>query len=152
MMRKLIVPGLTALGLVFTACSGAADTAAPAPAAAEVASPTTGNLLSLVDAQEMTAAGNITLIDVRTPTEWRMTGLPPGADRADFKANTFKAEIARITGGDKTAPIALICRSGNRSSKATAQLKAAGYTNVFDVTDGMKGWRAANLPTEDCNC
>jgi phage shock protein E len=38
---------------------------------------------------------------------------------------------------DRSAPIALYCRSGNMSAQASADLAAAGYTNVIDVDGGM---------------
>ena len=44
---------------------------------------------------------------------------------------------------DQSAPIALYCRSGNMSAQATADLVAAGYTNVVDLDGGMNAWETA---------
>lgn len=62
----------------------------------------------------------------------------------------------------KDATIILICRSGDRSSKAQDRLQMAGYTRVYGVAEGFEGdmakdgaksgqravngWKNANLP------
>jgi rhodanese-related sulfurtransferase len=95
-----------------------------------------------------------TLIDVREPTEWAETGVPSGAATISISRKDFVDAVLAKVGGDKSAPVALICRSGNRSVKASEALTAAGFTNVTNVGDGMlgrdgvgKGWLAAKLPT-----
>lgn len=40
----------------------------------------------------------------------------------------------------KDEPIYIICRSGNRSAQAAQILSDRGYTEVYDVTDGMIAW------------
>lgn len=47
---------------------------------------------------------------------------------------------------DRGREIIAVCRSGNRSSRATALLKSAGY-RVDNMTGGMMAWQAAGLPT-----
>jgi rhodanese-related sulfurtransferase len=62
----------------------------------------------------------------------------------------------------KEATIILICRSGDRSSKAQDRLQVAGYHKVFGIAEGFEGdtakggskdgqravngWKNANLP------
>ena len=58
----------------------------------------------------------------------------------------------------KTDVVVLICRSGDRSSRAADRLAQDGYTRVYSVVDGFEGdlskdgrrsvngWRNANLP------
>ena len=56
------------------------------------------------------------------------------------------------TGGDKTKPLALICRTGNRTSFLQAELKKRGYTSIINVAEGVvggpfgPGWLKAGLP------
>jgi rhodanese-related sulfurtransferase len=47
---------------------------------------------------------------------------------------------------NKKSRIILICRTGNRSSKAVNALAKIGYKNVYTVIDGTKGWQNNKLP------
>ena len=93
------------------------------------------------------------IVDVREEAEWRQTGVPKGAAAISISRPDFvEAVIARV-GGDKTRSVALICRSGSRSSRAADQLAAAGFTRVINISDGMMGrgadgagWIAAGQP------
>ncbi len=44
---------------------------------------------------------------------------------------------------DKTAKIVVYCRSGRMSTIAAATLVRAGYTNVWNLDQGMQGWEVA---------
>jgi rhodanese-related sulfurtransferase len=59
----------------------------------------------------------------------------------------------------KDAKLVVACQAGGRSARATAQLEAAGFTNVADLSAGFEGkvdaatrqvsepgWRRKNLP------
>ena len=64
------------------------------------------------------------------------------------------AKFEALTGGDKNAPVALICRTGIRSGIVAKALARAGYTNVYSVNGGMigsskgPGWKRFGLPVE----
>ena len=48
--------------------------------------------------------------------------------------------VAEVKGlAEPTDTLMLMCRSGGRSAKAVDQLAAAGFTNVYNITDGMEG-------------
>jgi rhodanese-related sulfurtransferase len=101
------------------------------------------------------SSSNVTLIDVRQPNEWAETGIPVTAKGVTLQRPDFVEAILAEVGGDKTKPVALICRSGNRSKTGAEQLIAAGFTNVTNIGDGMigragigEGWLAARLPTQ----
>lgn len=101
------------------------------------------------------------LIDIRTPAEWRETGIAPNAALADFnglgRGGGFIARVNTLVDGDKASPIALICARGGRSSRAARLLRAAGFKDVRDVHEGMignmdgPGWLARGLPTTAWN-
>ncbi len=111
-------------------------------------------------AYEEAKTGRLLLIDIRTPGEWRATGLPEGAARSDWWQSggrkKFLQDILALTDSDKTRPIALICARGGRSSNALRYLSENGFTAVHDVGEGMlgsrsgPGWLARKLPTTPC--
>ncbi len=112
-------------------------------------------------AHRMALEGEVTIIDVRRPDEWRDTGLPAGAERATVHftrgPTAFLRRIAKLTKGDKNKPIALICAAGVRSKYASNLLQKRGYTQVLDISEGMlgnnkgAGWLGRALPTEACS-
>ncbi len=112
-------------------------------------------LISAPEADEARMAGELTLIDVRTPSEWMATGRAQGAIGATLQDEDFIAQVLASVGGDKTSPVALMCRSGRRSSAAAARLEQAGFTHVYNLLEGFSGrkgtgpgWQARKLPIE----
>ena len=58
--------------------------------------------------------------------------------------------------GDRSAPIALICRTGNRTTQVQRYLQSQGFTQVYNVREGMAGsgagpgWLKRGLPVDTC--
>ncbi|APG46649.1 rhodanese-like domain-containing protein [Phaeobacter porticola] len=108
--------------------------------------------LTVAEAFANAKAQDLFLIDIRTPREWRATGVPVGSHQIDMRRDDFLTALDDVTGGERTAAIALICARGVRSARVTLALDAAGYTNVSDVPEGMLGsaagvgWLRSNLP------
>ena len=128
----------------------------------------------------------VALFDVRTRAEAMYVGWPGDADALvpfvehpelmtewDDKRHMYKLEPnqdfvpelerrLKDMGLAKDATIILICRSGDRSSKAADRLQAAGFGKVYSVAEGVEGdtakdgakagqrvvngWKNANLP------
>lgn len=122
--------------------------------------PAAAQEMSAPEAYEAARAGKLILIDIRTPPEWKQTGVARGAALINMihprGAAGFLDEVLAKVGGDRTAPIALICRTGNRTTQVQKFLQAQGFTNVAHVPEGMAGsragpgWLARQLPTETC--
>jgi len=94
----------------------------------------------------------VVLIDVRTPSEWQQSGVAEGAWRVALGDPDFTAKVATILGGDTSAEVAFICRSGNRSKTARDRLIAAGFVNSTSVSGGTLrggGWARSGLPVVD---
>ena len=119
--------------------------------------------MSAPDAFEAVRAGKLILIDIRTPPEWKQTGVAQDAKLINMiqpqGATGFLNEVLGKVGGDRTAPIALICRTGNRTTQVHQFLKAQGFTQVYNIREGMAGssagpgWLARKLPVDSCmNC
>jgi rhodanese-related sulfurtransferase len=106
------------------------------------------------DAMAMAQRGELVLVDIRAPEEWRETGIGAGAHAISMHEPDFLERLEALIGGDKVTAIALICAVGVRSSYLQGQLAALGYTNVVDVAEGMlggaagPGWIASDLPVE----
>ncbi|MEN4053569.1 MULTISPECIES: rhodanese-like domain-containing protein [Sulfurimonas] len=84
----------------------------------------------------------IPIVDIRTPGEWRETGILRGAipimffdERGNYNVNAFLRELnAKV---DTKKPFAIICRTGSRTSMVGPWLaKELGY-NVTNLKGGM---------------
>jgi rhodanese-related sulfurtransferase len=116
--------------------------------------------IGAADAYALLQDGQITLIDIRRPEEWRQTGVAQGAQRINMVnpkgLQGFAQEVYNAVGGDLNAPIVLICRTGSRTSRLQPILTQAGFTNVKHIPEGTlgnrttPGWIAQGLPTETC--
>lgn len=119
-----------------------------------------GPSVAAPDAWSQAQAGQLTLIDIRRPDEWKQTGVAKGALEINMAhpqgAAGFVKQVEAELGGDKHAPVGLICRTGNRTTQMQKVLTDAGFTNVVNIKEGMAGsgagpgWLARGLPTEPC--
>jgi len=80
------------------------------------------------------------LVDVREDAEVAQ-GRIPGT--IHIPLGQLPARLAEL---DRTRPVIAICRSGNRSGRATQFLTQAGY-DCDNMAGGMLAWQAAGLPT-----
>ena len=95
----------------------------------------------------------VPVIDIRTPEEWRATGIIEGSHLLTFFAapgsygfRAWLSDLAAIAGRDDA--FALICDSGGRSGVVGRFLDGRlGYRHVFDVPGGIVRWLADDRPT-----
>ena len=144
MLQRIALAAAAALTLIsINACSQENATALAAP-----------------DAYAQAQAGQVKLIDIRRPDEWRQTGVAKGAARINMEHPQgpagFVRQVSAEVGGNLDAPIALICRTGNRTTHMEQVLRQAGFTNVYNIKEGMAGssagpgWIKRGLPVEPC--
>ena len=73
-----------------------------------------------VEAKTSAESGEIVLIDIRHPSEWRETGVAAPAKTITMHdpkgPNAFLNAVVKAVGGDISRPVALICASGVRST------------------------------------
>jgi rhodanese-related sulfurtransferase len=82
----------------------------------------------------------VTVLDVRLPQEYD-EGYIPGTDfNIDVLEDNFK-DVA-LSKLPKRKPVALYCRSGNRSKTAARILSENGY-EVIELGKGFRAWEAA---------
>lgn len=81
------------------------------------------------------------LLDVRQPEEYK-EGHISGAELIPL--GELPQKMKRIP---RSREVICVCHTGSRSSAATRQLTAAGYT-VFNLRGGMISWTRAGLPVK----
>ena len=101
------------------------------------------NDFKIVDANEFARYiqdNDVTVLDVRTPEE-HSEGFIPGTD---FNIDVLQVSYTKIATEKlpKDKPVALYCRSGNRSKKAAKILADKGY-EVVELGTGFRGWVSA---------
>ena len=111
--------------------------------------------VTLVDnaALERLMQRGVPVIDIRTPEEWRTTGIIEGSQlltffdaQGNYDVRAWLSELAAIAARDE--PFALICDSGGRSALISRFLDAQlGFRHVFDVPGGIVRWTAEGRPT-----
>lgn len=86
-------------------------------------------------------------VDVRTYTEY-----------SNEKINGFnylmdvyilqEGDLSALDQLDPNKPVVIMCNSGNRSVDAMQIFWDAGFTDLYNLTDGIQGWIAEGYETE----
>ena len=93
----------------------------------------------------------VLIYDIRRAEEWHQTGVIEGSRLQTFVDVSgrvlpdFLAHFSRTI--DKDDPVILICRTGNRTSTLARHLiKQMGYTQVYNVRNGITRWIRDDRP------
>ncbi len=100
--------------------------------------------ISVQQLAELDAQGNVDVIDVRTPVEFREVHAVIAKNRPLEALDP--AAVMNERNGSRGQNLYVICRSGNRSSQACQKFIDAGYENVVNVDGGTSAWDQAGLP------
>ena len=90
-------------------------------------------------------AGNdsaVTVIDVRERGEWEAGHI---AGAVHVPLGQLPDRVAEL---DRDRPLVLHCQSGGRSSIGASVLRAQGFKNVINLSDGFAGWQRRGQPVE----
>ena len=102
------------------------------------------NKFKTVDAKEFATfikdTSKVTVLDVRTAAEHAEGYIPGTHFNIDVLESTYTKIAIDTLPEDK--PVALYCRSGNRSKNAARILAEHGY-QVVELGTGFRGWVAA---------
>lgn len=100
--------------------------------------------------QQLMAQG-VQLVDLRTAGEWQQTGVVAGShmltlfDERGRAHPEWSKAVAAVSAAEQ--PIALICRTGNRTRVAARMLSEASPTRkVYNVRSGITAWVKAGQP------
>lgn len=100
-------------------------------------------------------ASGVPVIDVRRPDEWQATGTVAGSHlwtAFDAEGRLVPGFLDKVKAAVKPGePVALICRSGNRSGRVAQLLEQAGYTHIYNVDGGVARWVQTGQPLQPCD-
>ncbi len=107
--------------------------------------------LSTLHPSQKILNSKIPIVDIRTPGEWRETGIAQGAlgitffdERGGYNVEAFLKELnAKV---DTKKPFALICHTGSRTKVLANFLSAELKYSVIDFADGMVYYKSMNFP------
>ncbi|MFM9944978.1 MAG: thioredoxin domain-containing protein [Bacteroidia bacterium] len=76
------------------------------------------------------------LVDTRTAQEYE-NGYIEGAENIDFYSTEFVQLMSKF---DKEKPLALYCKSGNRTKNAMKILSKEGFKKIYTLDGGLMAW------------
>lgn len=129
-MKKIAIVLLAGVTTLLTACSNGQSTSG------------SKSLSAGEFAEQLKATPQAIVLDVRTPGEFEGGHLSQ-AINMDWNNSSFAQQTAQL---NKSIPVFVYCLSGGRSQLAAAQLRADGFTQVYELKGGLMKWRAAGLP------
>ena len=103
----------------------------------ETTSEDTIKLVTPEEMKELSQMDGVQLVDVRTPEEFK-EGHIKGFQNIDFSSETFKEDLEKL---DKTQPVIVYCKSGNRSGKSCKIMKEKGFVKIYDLEGGIEQWK-----------
>ncbi len=77
-------------------------------------------------------------VDVRTTTEYYDSHVPGFKIVIDYYI--LVDDYSGLDKLDKDKPVVIMCNSGNRSASAAEIMISEGFTEVYNLTDGIQGW------------
>ena len=148
-MMKKHASTFALLGCLILAGCGKEQTVTLPASVTESLKPVSDSTAAMTDVDAAAAAELIAkpddapiVIDVRTPEEFA-EGHIEGAINIDFKAATFKDELAKL---DKDKTYLMHCRSGGRSTSAKPVFEELGFKSVYHLDGGILAWEEAKQP------
>lgn len=94
-------------------------------------------LISSDEANALLAIEEVQLLDVRSAAEFSL-GHIPNSQNIDVLSPSFDDDIKLL---DKSKPVMVYCKSGNRSAKCSKKLQAAGFIKIYDLDGGISKWK-----------
>lgn len=108
-------------------------------------------IISAPEAHKAALSGDILLLDIRSPGEWKETGVPEGAMAVTMHSDQFVVQLRKLLAENPDTPLAMICATGGRTEYVTGILAKNGIDTI-DVSEGLEGnkrgpgWKARGLP------
>ena len=94
-------------------------------------------VLSYDDFKNQISKNDVLLFDVRTMAEFNSGHLKGSVNIDFYDEKLFDKFFNKV---EKSEPIYIYCRSGNRSQKSSEKLKELGFVKIYDLEGGYKNW------------
>ena len=101
--------------------------------------------INVEEFEALIAQPEVQRLDVRPLAEYKEGHIPGSLNLNVRDEEHFKASTDSLL--NKNHPVAVYCRSGNRSKKAATILTEKGY-KVYELSSGITGWKAAGKAIE----
>lgn len=102
---------------------------------------TTEQLLKQLSYEEILQREDVVIIDVREPQEY-------SHEHIDQSINIPLSQIEKLNSSEYHNKTAIFhCRSGKRTSLNHQALDHTAFTTKYCISNGIEGWKAANMPT-----
>ena len=136
-MRKLAILFITIL--LLASCQSA-------PITGETVTVANGSYqnITATELKSMLKDKDFVLVNVHIPVG---TSSPETDLFIPYDKITISENVLQLP-AEKDPKIVLYCRSGRMSEIAAEELVNLGYTNVWNVANGMLGWEQAGFPLE----
>ena len=108
-------------------------------------------VINNIEVKDLISKG-VPLIDIRSPIEWKETGVIEGSHLITFfndkgKVNLDNWYVKFNIVADKSKPFILICASGVRSKFASFILSNQfSFPKIYDASEGISGWLKQGQP------
>jgi rhodanese-related sulfurtransferase len=101
-----------------------------------------GPALSTLQATQLINSKNAQIVDVRNADDFAKGSLP---NARNLPTAAIKDRLGELK---KERPVIVVCNTGNTAGPAAAQLREAGFGEVFVLAGGLAAWREAGLPVK----
>lgn len=103
------------------------------------------NEVPSAELMEKINSGDVQIIDVRTPAEWKLSAIEGSINLPITSFNKSTVDALNL---DKKRLTVAICLSAHRSIPAVRVLNEFGFDNAVQLKGGMKSWWSLKLPTQ----
>ncbi len=101
--------------------------------------------VSVSEAEKLIQEGKVTVVDVRTPEEFKEGHIAGAKNVNVMDKKSFEPQLAEL---DKDKPVLVHCQAGGRSSRSLPTLEKLGFTKVYHLNEGFAAWEKAGKPVE----
>jgi rhodanese-related sulfurtransferase len=96
--------------------------------------------LSTLQAIQLLNKGKVSIVDVRKSDEYSAGHL---RDSKNIPIDDLDKRVGEL---DKSHPVLVVCQSGVRASRAAAEFRRVGFSEVYILDGGITEWRSQGLP------